>query len=96
MNKKVRKKYQPQGPASSFNDDYGELREGEDVELQNSGFTIIDGSKGEGGGQVMRISIGLAAILKKYQFSLELSSVLINLSEILVFIEFATNVRNLA
>lgn len=34
-------------------------------QLQDDDYLLIDGSVGEGGGQVLRISIALAAILKR-------------------------------
>ena len=46
--------------------DDGELTDTQIEELKADGFLLIDGSQGEGGGQVLRISVGLAAILNRY------------------------------
>lgn len=44
----------------------GSLTDDEMSQLREEGFLLIDGSVGEGGGQVLRISIALAAILGKF------------------------------
>lgn len=45
--------------------DDGSLTPEEIAEKEAEGFLMIDGSVGEGGGQVLRISIALAAILQR-------------------------------